>query len=219
MKRIKKRIKKVKEKVIKKYHQWKPYIIRLDVLLIGLSLALLGIARPDLVVISAFFLIIPYLLMTKRALLFYNMIIAFAVALAWMLIANSKYSYNQQFITVAGINLFPLFAWASGIWACYLLYAHYEHRIKHPTFFKRIALYTAFYWPTLILADTLGYHAFNIKNLAAASYSGLPLCNCIHAAPWMQASYFIIGLVFFTTCFLLGLECPHRHSGKSQNQQ
>jgi hypothetical protein len=38
---------------------------------------------------------------------------------------------------------------------------------------------------------------FNIQNVATASYPGLPICDCIHAAPWMQFAYFAMGPIYY----------------------
>ncbi|MCH8860759.1 MAG: hypothetical protein IH843_06500 [Thaumarchaeota archaeon] len=169
----------------------------------------LGIFRPDYVVIAAYFLVIPYLILTQRKLLFYHFMVGSVVALVWMLITKNEYLYDQDFLTTLGINLYPLFAWAVGLFAIYVIYSHYEHILKEQSFLKQILLIIAFYIPVLIAVETISDHLFNIRNIAAAAFPGLPICDCIHAPRWMQAAYFTLGPIFFTLCSILKLENPH----------
>ena len=191
------------------FHKWKKQLLIADKVISILVVLLLGIFSPDFVVIAAFFLVIPYLFLTQRKILFYHLMVASAVALIWMSIAKNQYGYNQDLLTVVGINLYPLFAWAIGLFAIYVIYSHYEHILKERGFVRKILLFLVFYWPLLIIVETVAYHTFNIHNLATASYVGLPLCDCIHAPRWMQASYFALGPIFFTLSSVLKLENPH----------
>jgi len=200
-----------------KFHRWKKELLHLDRILSIVVIILLGVFKPDLVVIVVFFLIIPYLLLTQRKALLYHLIVAFFIALLWVFIAKDEYSYNSGFITIAGFSLYPLFSWATGLFALYLIYSHYEHKLKKQTFIKKLGLFTIFYWPMLIVVETIAYHIFDIKNLAAAAYRGLPLCDCIHAPLWMQIGYFSIGIIFFLLCYKLGLENPHFRIIKTNN--
>ena len=201
-------LKRIRKKVVYEFHKYKKQLLNFDTIICIVFILLLGVFRPDWVVITAFFIVIPYILLTKRKALLYHLLIAFFVALGWMLISKDYYGYNENFVTIAGINLFPLFAWASGLLAIYLIYSHYEHIVK-PTFLRRLGLFIAFYWPSLIVFDTIGYHLFNIVNIKAAAYKGLPICDCTHFPAWMQAAYFLIGIVFFALCYIAGLKNPH----------
>lgn len=192
-----------------KFHKWKKKLLIADKIIIILTFLALGLASPDYVVIAAFFLVIPYLILTQRRTLFYHLMVAFFVALIWMIIAKDKYSYNQNFLVVAGINLFPLFAWAVGLFLAYVIYSHYEHIFNEQRFVQKLLLFTLFYVILFILVETIAYHLFNIQNLATASYPGLPICDCMHAPRWMQAAYLVIGPIFFTICAILKLENPH----------
>ncbi len=49
----------------------------------------------------------------------------------------------------------------------------------------------------LISVETIAYHLFGMQNLTAAAYPGIPICNCMHAQPWMQLSYFLLGPIYF----------------------
>lgn len=198
------------KQVIKyEFHKWKKQLLIADKIIIILIVLFLGLVSPDYVVIAAFFLIIPYLILTQRRILFYHLVVAFLVALIWMLIAKNEYGYNQDFLTLAGVNLFPLFAWATGLFGIYVIYSHYEHILNEQGFVRKLLLFIAFYFPFLIGTETIAYHLFNIHNITAAAYSGLPICDCIHAPRWMQAAYLGMGPIFFTICSILKLENPH----------
>lgn len=201
---------KVVEKEIKyKFHKWKKQLLIADKVIYVLVVLFLGIFSPDYVVIAAYLLIIPYILLTQRKSLYYHFVIASIVASVWMFIAKDEYGYNRNFITVAGINFYPLFAWAIGLFGAYVIYSHYEHLLKEQGFLHQFLLFVAFYWPLLISVETIAYHIFNIRNLATTAYLGLPICNCIHAPRWMQAAYFAMGPIFFTICYAMKLENPH----------
>ncbi len=191
------------------FHKWKKQIVIADIVISIFIILLLGIFRPDYVVMAAYFFTIPYLLLTQRKILSYHLLVASSVAFIWMLIAKNEYRYSRDFAAIAGISMFPLFAWATGLFAIYLIYSHYEHILKKEGFIRKLLLFLAFYWLFLIVSETVVYHTFNIHNLATAEYKGLPICGCIHAPLWMQVSYFLLGPIFFTVCYILRLENPH----------
>ena len=62
------------------------------------------------------------------------------------------------------------------------------------------------FWALLILAEVLGYHVFEIRNAATGMYPGLPICDCIHAPPWMQAVYFALGPLYYGLLKMFKLE-------------
>ncbi len=180
-----------------------------DAVVIILALLFLKFFRPDYIVIVAYFFAILYLIFTKRKSQIYCLAVASAVALIWMLIARNEYGYNSNFLTVLGINLFPLFAWALGLFALYIVYSHCERFLKERGFTRKLLLFIALYWPILIIIETIGYRFFNIHNLSAATYQGLPILGCIHAPRWMQIVYFAMGPIFFVTYSMLKPEYPH----------
>lgn len=196
------------------FHKWKNELLIADKILYFLVIFLLGLFRPDYVVLAAYLLLIPYILITQRKSLYQHFVLASIIALVWMLIAKDEYRYNRDFLTFAGINIYPLFAWAIGLFGAYVIYSHYEHILGEKGFMRQSALFATFYWPLLIAAESIAYHIFGIRNIAASIYPGLPLCDCIHAPFWMQISYFAIGPVFFALCYLLGLENPHSKSAQ-----
>ncbi len=184
----------------------RPSLLTVDALLVALVIALFGIFSADQVVIVAYLSTILYLVVTKRTNLFLHFAVASAMAAIWAFLGRSEYGYNQPFLAVGGISLFALFGWAAGLFASYLLFSHEEHIFHRKGFLRQLGLFVAIYWPLLIVAETVAYHVFDIHNLAASAYVGLPLCDCLHAPRWMQALYFAMGPMFFAICWSLRLE-------------
>ena len=184
----------------------RPFLLAIDALLIALVIALFGVFSADQVVFAAYFLTILYLVVTRRTKLFLHFAVASVIAALWAYLGRAEYGYNQPFLVIGGMNAFPLFAWAAGLFATYLLFSHEEHVFRLKGFGSQLGLFLAIYWPLLILAETVAYHVFNIHNVASAAYVGLPLCDCLHAPRWMQALYFAMGPIFFTLCWSLRLE-------------
>ncbi len=221
-KEISKRFNSSKKRIKYKFHKWENQLIIADKALYIIIVLLLGVFRPDFLMIAVYFLLYPYLFLTARKKAVTHLLIASAVSLMWVLIANSQYGYNQKMLLIFGLNSYPLFTWAIGLFAAYLIYSHWEHLIKKHSLIKKMLLFTAFYWLLLISVEATAYHTFNIKNLATASYVGLPFCNCIHAPLWMQISYILLGPLYFGICELIGLENPHhkkRKNNKNKNKK
>ena len=167
---------------------------------------LLGVFKPDYLLIATFLLLVPYLLLTKRKNLLIHLAIATIIALIWTSIMRKEYLYNQNFIVFMGINIYTLCGWSLGLFAAYVLYSHYVLALKPRNALTRVFMFIAVYWILLIFSESVAYHFFDIKNLQAAAYPGLPLCNCIHAKPWMQAAYLLLGPLFFLVCKVIGIE-------------
>lgn len=184
----------------------KPFLLTVDALLVLLVIALFGIFPADKVVAGAYLSIIAYLVVTRRTNLFLHFAVASVISAVWAYLGRAEYGYNHAYLVVGGINLFPLFGWAAGLFAAYLLFSHEEHVFRLQGFVRQFALFALIFWPMLVFAETVAYHVFNVRNVAAAAYPGLPFCDCIHAPAWMQAVYFAMGPVFFTICWALKLE-------------
>jgi hypothetical protein len=197
-----------------KFHKWKKKLLFADNAIYVLVVILLGVFRPDALMIGVYFLLWTYLFLTSRKSAFNHLFVSSIIALIWVLIANNQYGYNKEMLVVFGLNSFPLFAWASGLFAAYLIYSHWEHKFKFSSPIQKMMLFIAFYWPILISVETIAYHIFNIKNLSTAIYAGLPICDCIHAPIWMQISYLALGPLYFGICELIGLENPHHIKNK-----
>ena len=174
------------------------------------ALALIVAARmnPSILALTVYLLIAAHLMQTRRTVALYYLLLASVFALGWVMIANTQYSYNHENVYVLGLNLFPLFAWASGLFLVYFIHACWEHRLSNP--YAQITGFILFYWIMLLMAESLGYHVLDIQNLATAAHAGLPGCNCLHAPPWMQLAYIAMGPLYVGSCKLLGLGNPHK---------
>jgi hypothetical protein len=160
--------------------------------------------RPDLTILFAAIFTVPYLILTKRKYLLKNLLLSANIAAVWFIIGHRQYSYNFNYLTISSINFYPFFAWSLGLFGIFLIYSFLAK--KKYEFWKKFILYSSIYWVLLIAFETLGYHVFNIQNLGTAAYSGLPLCNCIHAPWWMQFAYFVLGPIYFSLLYILKLE-------------
>lgn len=171
-----------------------------------LIILMLVFFSQDMVFLVSFFALFGYLIFNKRDNLFYHFLIASAVSFSWGLVAREMYAYNRQYLTFFNINLYPLFAWAVGLFVIYSIYTHFRHHIRNPSYLKNLFLFALVFWFVLISFETMAYHLLGIHNTMTASYSGLPICDCIHAPHWMQAVYLLLGPLYFTICFVIGLE-------------
>src|SRR3989344_6684740 len=189
-------------------------ILVLDKIILLIIFILIGILRPDIVVIISYFAVYPYLIFTKRKNALSHLQIASLLAITWLIFTRGYYNYNREMFLIFGMPLFPLFSWALGLFAAYLIYSHFEHKIKNTNLLKEVVLFCIFYIPLLLLAETIAYNLYNIKNLATASYSSISFCNCLHAPDWMKIFYFIMGPLYLIICKVIGLENPHFKSLK-----
>jgi hypothetical protein len=180
----------------------KKQLLFFDLLLFLIFIILFIFIRQDILVTIIFFFLILYLILTKRIKKIPYLIISFIISLIWILLAKDYYMYNKEFIMILKINIFPLFAWTSGLFTLYLLYSYL---IKYLKLKKEILIFLLFifiYFSLLILGETIGYHYLDIKNDQTAQYPGIIICDCIHAPKWMQISYFMLGIIFFLSCKL-----------------
>ncbi len=197
------------KKVGCKFHKREKRLLIVDTLLIAHVFLLFGLFSPDYVVIAAYLLVIPYMVLTHRKVFLYYFMVSSAMAFIWVFIAKDEYGYSSNFLTVAGVNLFPLFAWATGLFVAYIIYSHYENILSNQRFIRKLLSFSVFYWLLLIAVETIGYHFFKIQNLTTIACQGLPIFRCIHAPLWMKGTYFAMGPLFFIICFLLKLKNPH----------
>ena len=190
-------------------HKWKKPLLVSDWIIYLVVIILFSFLRPDILVITIYLLLFPYLIFTSRIKALSHLIVASFIAIVWMLFAKGNYAYNQNMLVLFGINLFALFTWSVGLLATYVLYSHWEHKLGNNPY-KKFFSFIIFYWAMLIFFETMAYHVWGIVNLKTATiYSGLPICDCLHAPHWMQAAYFLIGPIYFLICEALDLENPH----------
>jgi len=142
----------------------------------------------------------------KEKKLAYHFLISFFIVTVWVIIAQNQYSYNYNFPELFGLTLFPLIPATFSLFLVYVTYAWIENKFENKNIVKGFLFFTLLSWVILIIGETVGYHWFGVQNLHHAGYSGLPICNCMHAPFWMQLSYFLIAPIYFVTCSMLGLE-------------
>ena len=182
------------------------YLFICDIIFYLSMLSLLLVLRPDIVVIIGFISLIPYLIITGREHLRLHLLVALGISSLWMVVAMREYSYNQGMLSFYGVELLPLFAWPAGLLTSYIIFMHLKSYLKTDNHYTRSSLYLAVYWPLLMMTESIGYHYLNVHNLAASKFSGLPLLDAMHAAPWMQLAYFMMGPIFFLLCNLIRLK-------------
>lgn len=178
----------------------------MDKLLILLAVGALPFLQIDSVLVAAYMFAIPYLIITKRKDLLFHLLVASGMAIVWAYIAKEQYKYNQPFFAIGEYSIFPFFAWSGGLFGAYLIYTHYEKILNLQKFVWKFAFFAGSFWTLLIFVETLAYHVFKLRNVASGIYKGLPICDCLHAPPWMQFAYLTMGPVFFLVCYLLRLE-------------
>ena len=116
---------------MKNINKLRKRLLLFDELLIVLTILLLGVFRPDIVLIISYFILIIYLLITKRKLLLFHLAISSLLSLLWLLISYQEYNYNQDFLIILNLNTFPFFSFSLGLFALYLIYSHYEYKLKN----------------------------------------------------------------------------------------
>jgi len=175
----------------------KKEILVLDKLLIISTFLLFGLFRADLVIMVVYILILPYVYLTNRKSELMFLFLASALSVLWALLARDQYGYNTDFISFYGYNIFPLFAWAAGLFAMRVLFNNISNYFPKDSEYRKFAKFSFIYFFLLVTAEYLAYHHLNIQNISTSQYQGLPFCDCLHAPRWMQFSYFAMGPVFF----------------------
>lgn len=197
---VQKQIDKIKEKSmqIRKPLPALLFLLFLDSLVFAFIFSLNHIFRPDILAIIVYLSLYAYLILTKRKADIAYLLISSILAISWITFAKNDYNYDRGMIHIFGLSAFPLFAWATGLAALYLLYYDIEQIfMENNGWLKRFVLFTVLYFFFIITLETIAYHVFGIRNVATRIYPGLPICDCIHAPKWMQLSYFLIGPIYF----------------------
>jgi hypothetical protein len=125
-----------------------------------------------------------------------NLIIALVISIIWVFISRDQYNYNREFITVFGLNIYPIICWTIGLFFLYIVSININNKFIKKGIKTRFAIMVFIYWFLLIFLETIFYHKFNIHNLQTTQYPGLPLFNCLHAPLFMQITYFLIGILY-----------------------
>ena len=193
-------------------------LIFLDLFFILVFITLGLMIKADYSIILAYVSIVPYLILTKREWMIRQFIAASVIAVIWIMIAHDQYGYNRSFLSFNNIVLFPLFAWACGLFASYVIYSHYQRFFMKKGLPFKLLMYLILYWPLLITMETVAYHLFDIRNEATAHCTGLPILDCMHAPVWMQISYFSLGPIFFIIAMLIDdMERNKKDSGRDRS--
>lgn len=164
--------------------------------------------RPDIFIFIVTTILLAGLIVSDNKQWLPHLGLAMGISLVWNVIAVNEYGYNQAFYSIGPISIFPLFAWTIGLFLIHIIYTAVSTRLSFEGFLKQLLLYIALYWPILLTAETIGYYTFNIRNEAAAQYAGLPFCDCLHAPTWMQASYLLIGPIYFFLIYFASKRTP-----------
>jgi len=149
--------------------------------------------HADLVLLASWIIIVSYTLIIKRYMSAIHLVISTFIAIAWVYFAQANYGYNHQYITVAGMNILPLLAWALGLIGVSEIFNHFITKRKLLNFI----LFIPVFWIMLILIETYAFHVIEIRDTMSGNSIGLPFCNCIHAPWWMRIVYFTLGPVYF----------------------
>jgi len=146
-------------------------------------------------------------MLTKRSASLKYLALSTIIAAIWVIIAGKNYGYNN-FITVGNVTLFPLFAWAAGLYSL----KHFMDYINIRDAWKKIIIASIIFWIVLLTTETLAYHVFNFRDIATSNYPGLPICECIHGPIYMQTVYLLMGPVYYLLTILLDFLMKRYHA-------
>ncbi len=162
-----------------------------------LTIILFIFFNPAKVLLLIYILGISSLYFFKRKNDLIYLFISSVISLVWVIFVSDLFLYTRPAFTIFGLNSFILFAWALGLFAAYKISTYYIKKLKIKNKLSRFLFLIILYWVFLISVETIAYHLFGMQNLTAAAYPGIPICNCMHAQPWMQLSYFLLGPIYF----------------------
>jgi len=149
----------------------------------------------DIILILFYILLLIFLIFQKKDKELYYLVVATIISFIWFLVSKNQYSYNQDFLSIFGYSLYPFFSWAIGLFFIYLIFLLFTKKFKTKT--QKFIFFVIIYWIFLILAETIFYHYFNVRNVAGSLYSGLLICDCMHAPFWMKIVYFSFGPIYY----------------------
>lgn len=165
----------------------------------------------DLLLGGILLIVIAYILIFKKSQLVRPLLVATLLAVLWTFIAREQYGYNAPVTVMFSLNLYALFAWILSMLFSYQLYKILHRRFPVKRLWQKLLLYNSFYLPLLIILETVAYYNLGVVNLATSQYSGLPICNCIHAPHWMQLAYILMGSIYMTLVYLSYRVVARRH--------
>ncbi len=172
------------------------------------SLGFSGV-RADFTMVAVYILLYPYLYLTSRRQAIRHLLAASLVACCWFFIAKGQYGYNREMLLIGGYTVYPLFAWATGLFGVYLMYSCWVRIFPNRTLTGKLIFFVVLYWSLLFGSEIVACHYFHFRNIATANYAGLPLIDCIHVPGWMQAAYLLNGPIYFLICEFSGFADPN----------
>jgi len=165
--------------------------------------------RADITMMSVYLFLFPYLIVTGRRHALIHLIAASLVACCWFFIAREQYGYNREMLLMGGYTVYPLFAWAVGLFGVYLMFSYFVRLFANRSLAIKFLLFVLFYWMLLFGSEILAYHFFCFRNIATANYEGLPGLDCIHVPDWMKVAYLMNGPLYYVICELSGFPDPN----------
>ncbi|NTU93395.1 MAG: hypothetical protein HGB29_06295 [Chlorobiaceae bacterium] len=174
-----------------------------------LSLGFSGL-RVDMMMATVYLLLYPYLYLTSRSAAIKHLLVASLLASCWFFIAKGQYGYNREMLLIGGYTVYPLFAWAVGLFGVYLMYSYWVKMLPALPVAVKFLFFVVLYWAMLFGSEILAYNYFQFRNIATAGYAGLPVFDCIHVPGWMQAAYLLNGPIYFLICELSGFPDPNQ---------
>jgi hypothetical protein len=177
------------------------------VLLIALTIvtSLVPMAQPvrgDLALLGLWGVLLAYLIWFRKVRWLLRLTVAFGVSLVWQALAHDQYAYNQAFLVVAGVNLYPLLAWGAGLFAVYVIGHHMAALGGVRSLAARLAILCVTFWALLLTFEGLGYRVYGIRDLAVAQHPPLA-AGCLRGPTWMKAAYLSLGPLFFALCLVV----------------
>ncbi len=119
---------------------------------------------------------------------------ALTISWLWVYAAKGIYSgYNIFQYSFYGVSLFPIAAWPTLLMALYFLVLT---RISGSNRLLQWLKFSVSYSICIILIEYLGYNFAGVHLDSGTVYAGWPILNIFHCPWWMQAAYFLNGIIF-----------------------
>ncbi len=166
--------------------------------LFALFIILFPFVRKDILIFAFYATIYFYILRFKRKSIEY-LGLSTLIAIIWVAIAKDYYIYTPDMVTLFGLDVYPMLAWALGLLALRELYDY----VKPTNATKAVIVIAIVYIVALIALETVSYHVIGFKNSSSDIYPGLPICDCIHVPLFMQIYYLSIGPIYYILTLLL----------------
>lgn len=182
-------------------------IFRADILYILSVFSLLVFIRADIVLGLAMVYMPLHFYLTSRMHLLRQYCVVILLAVLWVYGTREYYQYNKDFVVLfGGLNAFPITTRVMGFMGVYVLYTHTVRFLGISGFWKKFFLFSLSLNLLHLVLEKIGHDYWGIRNAFTAEYPGLPFCECLHAPPWMQAGYLLLGPIFFALVYFLGFD-------------